>query len=778
MSDFFSYLLQKTILQLLDNLKFLQERWIIDCVDSNSMRLVHVNSSKNAAVDNCIFFDSKSDFVGVFIHGMPVPRHSRLFQGLVNPEEGNVGSLSDFLIALVNNIEQFHVCEGITQHSELWDISRGLLDYNSSSKSPSYHSESCEVLIHKQRKRRICYTCQTVENKFERELKRREKEKTDPSSTPDKYLSKEGLTVKKDRYMKMAKKQKQRADRLKKRVDALEIKLDAALKDELSFLLNMHQHKMTPLQREFWKAQVLALKLDDKRGMRWHPMLIRLALHLHSLSPGAYEFLQDSKVLCLPSRRRLYDYSHFVDAKEGCQQELTELIRKKMKKAGAEEHFSYMNLMLDEMHIKAGLVLNSSGDLVGYTQLDGVDEEIRKLEDEIDNKTYKPKLAKKVLVYLVQGITNRNVKDVVAIYSTDDLSVSQLYDKTWEVIYHLEDADIKVLCVTCDGAAVNRKFIYMHEPFDGTSKYIFSTKNLAAGDGRPLFFIVDPPHLLKTIRNALANSFCHKKSRKLWKNGELMSWKVIEILYEITKGLKFPGHKLTKAHVKLSSFSCMTVLLATQLFSKSVGRCIRNLSTHPEMAKFQTTELIKFIFLMNRFFDCLNGMREKGEEESEHEEEFLQSQETPDFGNCEEEGDSEKDKAPYCDPEDKRFEFLLEKVLGYFEEWKNEILTRPGVHTKAELNAMIITHQALGALEITVRGIIGSIKFMLTKTGAPAVSARVFNQDPLEQYFSGVRRSGGDNRQPNLKRVLDTRLNLTAQGQLSMMSTKGNTQAG
>ncbi|XP_034252560.1 uncharacterized protein LOC117652036 [Thrips palmi] len=551
----------------------------------------------------------------------------------------------------------------------------------------------------------------------------------------------------------MAKQEKKRADRLQKRVDSLTIKLDEAMKDELVALLLANQHKMTDIQRTFWISQMDAIGKDDKRGIRWNPMLIRIALHLHSLSPNTCQFFDTTKILILPSKRRLYDYSHFVEAQEGCQKELLLMIKQKAEKCGSEDHFSYINLMFDEMNIKTGIVTHrSTGKLIGYTNLSGVDEEIAKIQQELTMRTYRPRLAKKVLVYVARGITS-DVKDVVAIFTTDDLAAHQLYDRTWDVIYHLEEAGLKVLTLSFDGASVNRKFAMMHESLDKSSAYTYCTKNLATEDHRPLFFIIDPPHLLKTIRNALANSFSHRKSRKLWKNGEHLSWKVLEEVYEITKNWKHTGHKLKKDHIKLSSFSVMTVIYATQILSNSTAKAIEDLSSHPSMSKYQTKELVKFIRLMNRFFDCVNTRIEPSEDTTN------------------------QDKEPFFDENDSRLSFLEKDVLNYFEDWKSEVTERPGEYTEADRNKMIISHQALGALQITIKSITSAIRYML-QVGAPCVGARVFNQDPAEQYFAKLRRKQGDGNNPLVKNVLDSRLSLVAQGHVASTSTssKGNVQ--
>ncbi|KAK3924215.1 Transposable element P transposase [Frankliniella fusca] len=294
----------------------------------------------------------------------------------------------------------------------------------------------------------------------------------------------------------------------------------------------------------------------------------------------------------------------------------------------------------------------------------------------------------------------------------------------------------------------------MHESLDKNCNIVYSTKHLKSGSSRPLFLIIDPPHLLKTIRNCMANSFAHRKTRQLWKNGETLSWEVFEKVYELTKTNKFRSHKLTKAHVKLTSFSCMTVSLATQAISNSVANCIEELAGKEMLQPHDTSELVKLIQLVNRFFDCLNGK----------EEENVQPRNA--------------DLAAYRSLNDPRFDFLENVFLKYFEDWKKDIITRPGIYTDTEKSRMIISHQSLEAIIITVKGLNASTKYMLEMAQAPKVDARVFNQDPLEQYFGKVRRKQGDNKQPLEKQVLDSRLKLHQAEAAALAPSKGNTSEG
>jgi len=244
-----------------------------------------------------------------------------------------------------------------------------------------------------------------------------------------------------------------------------------------------------------------ALKLNDKRSMRWPPIMIKIALKLQEVTTNTgYETFRN--FIALPSSRRLYDYSHVIEAKEGCQPEVRSTIQKKICDAGSEEHQKYVNVMCDEINIRSGLVVRrSTGELIGYENLTNVEEKWQKLNDALSSKEYQCSLAKKALVFLAKGITSP-VHDVIAVYSVRDLTAYQLYTRAWEVIYYLEDADVKVLVMTFDGAATNRKFILMHRSYGGLAcDFIHATLNIASGKKRPLFFILDPPHLLKTSRN-------------------------------------------------------------------------------------------------------------------------------------------------------------------------------------------------------------------------------------------------------------------------------------
>ena len=49
-----------------------------------------------------------------------------------------------------------------------------------------------------------------------------------------------------------------------------------------------------------------------------------------------------------------------------------------------------------------------------------------------------------------------------------------------------------------DGASSNRRLIKLHQ---GDSDMVYKVTNPYSEHGRPLYFVSDPPHLVKTVRN-------------------------------------------------------------------------------------------------------------------------------------------------------------------------------------------------------------------------------------------------------------------------------------
>lgn len=91
-----------------------------------------------------------------------------------------------------------------------------------------------------------------------------------------------------------------------------------------------------------------------------------------------------------------------------------------------------------------------------------------------------------------------------ALFPVKTLKAYELFSLLWRTIERLSVIDFKILAVTCDGAKCNRKMfhkLYMH--IIPSTGLVYKTKNIFTSE--EIFFISDPPHLLKTARNCFAS---------------------------------------------------------------------------------------------------------------------------------------------------------------------------------------------------------------------------------------------------------------------------------
>jgi len=366
------------------------------------------------------------------------------------------------------------------------------------------------------------------------------------------------------------------------------MELSRECKDEINNL------ESDSFQRIFLAQQMKYNELACKSNMRWHPAIIRWCLLVRSKSAKAYDGIR--AYLNLPSNRTLYDYTHYTEHEVGMNPKTVEQLIEKASKLGCytEVHKSFVGILQDEIKIKSDLVYHkSTGELIGYVNLDQVSNEILNLENVANTSR---SLAQYILVTMVRGITTA-LRYLLAAYATKSVSASNLYTMMLQSVECLEIVcDLRVLYICCDAAVQNRKFFKLHGL---DTELTYKTKNPYSGDD--IYFISDPPHLLKTARNCFANSDAHSKTRSLWFKQNI-SWKHVAKLYEehCEKSEFRLCPKLTRDHMTLTSFSKMRVKLATQVLSGTVANALEFIYGD------DVRSTVTFIRMMNRWFDMMN----------------------------------------------------------------------------------------------------------------------------------------------------------------------------
>jgi hypothetical protein len=97
--------------------------------------------------------------------------------------------------------------------------------------------------------------------------------------------------------------------------------------------------------------------------------------------------------------------------------------------------------------------------------------------------------------------------------------------------------------------------------------------------GEEWFFISDPTHVFKKLRNNLSKSHTgEKNNREIMYNGKEISWKHIKGVYEHTnQHATAKATKLTKRHIWLTSWSKMRVDLVEHTLSKEVENALASI---------------------------------------------------------------------------------------------------------------------------------------------------------------------------------------------------------
>lgn len=148
-----------------------------------------------------------------------------------------------------------------------------------------------------------------------------------------------------------------------------------------------------------------------------------------------------------------------------------------------------------------------AGSIIGFANLGDINSHLSDFERSLeDNTDILQPLAKSMLVLMVRGIFNK-LQFAYAQFPCSSIQGHQLYDLFWDAVERLERCGFKVIACTCDGLSVNRRFFKLH----GTGDIVHKVLNPYSVDGRHIFFLSDPPHLIKTVRNCWASS-----KRLLW----------------------------------------------------------------------------------------------------------------------------------------------------------------------------------------------------------------------------------------------------------------------
>ena len=443
----------------------------------------------------------------------------------------------DSLFTLLNTVDRLHVCAGHPEKHfvEFLHSKKGALrshdgsvvasldDYapvtlNGDTYSCTVRTNACERLVHGAK----CQSCaryrSTLRSAYSRFLKRKTDRISDVASHVNvRYMTTPEKRSKMRKAVLRAQGAVQEVRRIRMKVRQQMSKCGEAVEPDLhEELMKIMHDKTKSIQsaypegsfgRLFWEEQLRATKATDARQVRWHPMIIRWCLNLKLLSSAAYHAARTAGFIKLPSERTLRDYTHYFKHRAGFQPELNQQLRKESKVHDLPEEQKYCGIIFDEMKVRENLVYDKyTGTVIGFVNVGEINNELHAMEQKFKEDGSHTPVANHLLVLMVRGIFFK-FDFPFAHFGTASITADQLFPIIWEGIRQVESIGLKVLFITADGASVNRKFFRMHRnQNDSPCVPTYKTLNPFSHEHRPIFFISDPPHLIKTARNCWSHS--------------------------------------------------------------------------------------------------------------------------------------------------------------------------------------------------------------------------------------------------------------------------------
>lgn len=195
-------------------------------------------------------------------------------------------------------------------------------------------------------------------------------------------------------------------------IESRGVTLDAETTVDIQQIMQEHEHHIIrqfppgSFQSVFWKQQKEAALCKDKRGIRWHPAMVKWCLYLRHQSSKAYETLQKSGCLQLPSQCTLRDYTHCVKSDAGFSAEVDLQLMQAIGLPSCQQWEKLLVLLLDEMYIKEDLVYNKhTGQLIGFASLGDANDHLLAFERSVvEGQSEQIELAKTMVVFMVRSL--------------------------------------------------------------------------------------------------------------------------------------------------------------------------------------------------------------------------------------------------------------------------------------------------------------------------------------------------------------------------------------
>ena len=397
------------------------------------------------------------------------------------------------------------------------------------------------------------------------------------------------------------------------------------------------------------------------------------AITLYHLSGKAYKMI--SKLFCLPSKSVLLKWVSKLPNSPGLTKSALDVLATKVNTMNATGRLCLISF--DEISLKSNIFYQSNTDeLVGLEDFgDGIKTNC---------------VASSAIVFMARGVVD-NWKQPLAYYLVNEsCSSTKVREKLEELIDKVESIGLNVVGLVSDIGSNFQKLV--------KEMGITPEKPWFIHKGKKLYYIFDPPHIIKAVRNNLMKYDYHFENK-------VASWRDITAIYEFdSKNSIRCCPKLTNTHISPHGFQRMKVKLATQVMSHTLSAAML-MAVSGGLLPPSAAGTAELVANFDKIFDSLNST-------------------------------SLKSHKPHNRPitaESDHCQFMNE--MRTFVKGITVINPTTGKDVTSQLKCLKALEMTLNATILLWNSLKSSIKFLCT---------RRLNQDPLEDFFGCIRQQGGN----------------------------------
>ncbi|XP_077492101.1 uncharacterized protein LOC144103021 [Amblyomma americanum] len=345
---------------------------------------------------------------------------------------------------------------------------------------------------------------------------------------------------------------------------------------------------------------------------------------------------------------------------------------------------------------------------------------------------------------MMQSLLSRQ-KNVVHILPVERINAQQLHTILHSIITQLEHVGLRIIAVIADNNSINRKTMSLF----GAPCKLQSVYPHPADSKRPLFFLVDPVHLIKCVRNNWINQrnagtcmfFPSPTGPNIKPPILTASFKTLRELHSKEQGqLIKSAPTLSSKSLNPSNIERQNVKLALRIFSPSTAAALR--ACGPRLELDYVSGTAQFLETITKWWNIVNVKTcNKGTRVREE----LQS--------------------PITSASSPQIQFLL-SIVEWLDLWQS-----------LKFDTGILTRETHSALRLTTDTLVKVTRYCLDEMNFEYVLLGKFQTDCLEERFGKYRQLSGAQYHISIRQVYESERKLRLQNILELPEFEAATDA-